>query len=369
MQEQPATTQSHSARPLVIPVFIPNAGCPHRCIYCNQVTVTGQAAELPSTGALHAQIGRYLSYRIRNRHPIEIAFFGGNFLGLDTPSIKSLLKEAGRYVEAGKVDGLRFSTRPDTLNRKKIDLLEPFPVTTIEIGAQSMVDSVLKRSKRGHTAADTTHAVKLLKSTGYNIGLQLMVGLPAETRADLETTGQAAVKLAPDFVRIYPTLVLAGSPLASAYRQERFYPIDLDEAVWRSKALYRLFHAAGIGIIRMGLQASADLQQPSQVLAGPFHPAFGHLVFSALFLDAASKAIASAGFNSRHIVLRVNPRSESKMRGLRNHNMDILKSRFNLSSLIIETEADLSEQQIGLNNLIIDAMTTQNPIEQENAEI
>lgn len=364
MQEPAATTENNSARPLVIPVFIPNAGCPHRCIYCNQVTVTGQAAELPSTEALHAQIDRYLSYRIRNRHPIEIAFFGGNFIGLDPGSIQILLKEAGRYVEAGKADGLRFSTRPDTLNPEKIDLLEPYPVTTIEIGAQSMVDSVLRHSKRGHTVADTTRAVKLLKSAGYNIGLQLMVGLPAETRADLETTGQAAVTLAPDFVRIYPTLVLAGSPLASWYRQRRFHPIDLGEAVWRAKTLYRLFHAAGIGIIRMGLQASADLQQPSQVLAGPFHPAFGHLVFSALFLDAASKAIASTGSKSRHIGLQVNPRSESKMRGLRNHNMDILKNRFNLFSLTIDTDADLSEQQIGLNKLIIDVMTAQKPIDQ-----
>lgn len=357
-----ATTENHCTRPLVIPVFIPNAGCPHRCIFCNQEAVTGQAAQLPTAAMLRARIDHFFSHRIRRRHPVEIAFFGGNFLGLDAGTVDELLGAASRYVDAGRVDGLRFSTRPDTLNQRRIDLLRAYPVTTVEIGAQSMVDTVLACSKRGHNAADTARALKLLKKAGYKTGLQLMVGLPAESRGDLETTGRAVVSLAPDFVRIYPTLVLAESPLAVWYRQQRFSPLDLKEAVWRTKTLFRLFHAAGIRVIRMGLQASADLDEPGQVLAGPYHPAFGHLVFSALFLDAATATIAAAGHADRHLELRVNPRSESKLRGMHNRNLDLLKHRFGCTAVGIVVDDRLSEQELGFNDLKIDILATTEPV-------
>ncbi len=353
MQEQATNAKNQSLKPLVIPVFLPNAGCPHRCIFCNQFAVTGQHILVPSPEALRDRIDLFLSHRTRDRHPVEIAFYGGNFLGLDPKRITQLLAEAGRYVEKGQAHGIRFSTRPDTVNRSAIDLIKAFPVTTIEIGAQSMVDSVLKVAKRGHTAEDTSQAIRRLQTMGYKTGIQLMVGLPGEDRATLVITGHSTVKLGPDFVRIYPTLVLSGSPLAGWYRQDRYSPIDLDEAVWRAKKLYCLFRASGISVIRMGLQASADLQHPTRVLAGPYHPAFGHLVFSALFLEAAQGTITMAGLQGRPVELRVNPSSESKLRGLRNRNIDTLKVSNGLPSLTIVADDQLSEEQVGLNDRIV----------------
>ena len=337
----------------MIPVFIPNAGCPHRCIFCNQATVTGQCTTLPTAAALRAQIDLFLSHPTHDRHPIEIAFYGGNFLGLEPIGIERLLAEAGRYVEKGQADGIRFSTRPDTVDRRTLELIEPYPVTTIEIGAQSMDDGVLKTAKRGHSAHDTRRAIERLQNTNYKIGIQLMVGLPGEDRSNLVATGQATARLAPNFVRIYPTLVLSGSRLASWYRQGRFRPIGLQEAVWRSKTLYCLFRAAGITIIRMGLQASEDLQQPTKVLAGPFHPAFGHLVFSALFLDAVQAIIIAEKLQHQQLALRVNPASESRLRGQRNQNLDTLNNRFDPVSLTIITDDQLTQEQIGVNDRVV----------------
>lgn len=357
MRMSAAAAHMHGVRPLVIPVFIPNAGCPHRCVFCNQVAVTGRAAGQPTAAALREQVDRFLSHRTRQRRAVEIAIFGGNFLGLDAPTAANLLKAAARYVSAGKVDGLRFSTRPDTLTRETIELLRPYPVTTVELGAQSMSDSVLKHSRRGHSAADTSSALMLLKSAGYATGLQLMVGLPSETRSDVAATAQAVVTLAPDFVRIYPTLVLAGSPLAQSFHRGRFRPIELSEAVWRAKMLHRRFFKAGIRTVRMGLQASEDLDDPSRVLAGPYHPAFGQLVYSALFLEAAAAVIDAEALRDRHLRLTVHPRSESKLRGLHNRNLDELRGRFGLRSLTISTDADLTEEQCCVDDRCINVMS------------
>ncbi len=154
-------------RPFIIPVFIPNAGCPHRCVFCNQTAITGQDSELPALDKIHSRITRYLTYQNANRKMTQIAFFGGNFLGLKKTETATLLKEAAGFVKTGLVDSIRFSTRPDTIESQSLDLLNDFPVETIEVGAQSMDDHVLAASNRGHSAADTIRAVHLLKSLNY----------------------------------------------------------------------------------------------------------------------------------------------------------------------------------------------------------
>lgn len=345
-------------KPLVIPVFIPNAGCPHRCVFCNQTAVTGRASKLPSTETLRAEIDRFISHRVQPRHPVQIAFYGGNFLGLAPPIIRKLLEAASHYVDIGRVDSLRFSTRPDTITPERMALLQGFPVTTIEIGAQSMSERVLGCSKRGHRPVDTARAITLLKASGYETGIQLMVGLPGERREDVDITGRAIAALRPDLARIYPTLVLADSPLAQMYQKGQFAPIALNEAVRRTVMLYHCFYQVGTRVIRMGLQASDDLSPSSNVLAGPYHPAFGHLVYSALFLEAIAAAIDRSGLQGNPLVLKVNPRSESKLRGLNNQNLAVLKSRYDLTSLFIVADGQIAEQEISLNGRKIDITAT-----------
>lgn len=350
MHATAATGDNPRPRPLVIPVFIPHAGCPHRCVFCNQAAVTGEEASMPTPAALRGRIETFLSHRRRTRHPVQIAFYGGNFLGLPNDTLFSYLTEAAAYVSAGAVDSLRFSTRPDTITEERLDALSGYPVATIEIGAQSMSRTVLKRSRRGHTPEDTAEAVRLLKYRGYETGVQLMVGLPAESRTDCTATGEAVAALQPHFTRIYPTVVLAGSPLAKWYREGRYLPLSLEEAIFRTQHLWRLFHRSGIAVIRMGLQAADDPTRPAGIIAGPYHPAFGHLVVAAAFLEAVSSVLAASPTGGGEVTLRVNPRSESKMRGMANASIDALRDRFGLGAVRVAQDSLVGEEEVWIND-------------------
>ena len=184
-----------------------------------------------------------------------MSFYGGNFLGLESPKILSLLAEADRFARSGAVDSIRFSTRPDTITPERLDLVSGFPVATVEIGAQSMDDGVLAQSRRGHSAEDTRTAVRRLKARGLEVGLQMMVGLPGDTPEKALETAREIAALSPDFVRIYPTLVLKNSRLATWYHQGRYAPLSLDAAVSDVADFYAFFSLRRIPVIRMGLQA------------------------------------------------------------------------------------------------------------------
>lgn len=335
-------------RPFIVPVFIPHAGCPHRCVFCNQTAITRGAPGLPSSEQLQGHIQRFLAHGGPGRGPAQISFYGGNFLGLAPSRIQFLLSEAAEYIHTGQAESLRFSTRPDTISPGSLDLLTPFPVTDVELGAQSMADGVLSRSRRGHTAGDTQEAVRFLKKRGFRIGLQMMVGLPEDTQNTAMETGRRIAALRPDFVRIYPTLVLRGSPLARWYRSGRYLPWSLDEAVSVVANLYDLFSRQGIPVIRMGLQADADLQPGAALLAGPYHPAFGHLVHGRRFLNAAMDLIRTHASGRSAVSIEVHPRNESKMRGNRNRNIEILKDRFHIKKVKMIRNIEIPESEIHL---------------------
>ena len=298
------------------------------------------------------QIEAFLKFKKSWRHKVQVAFFGGNFLGMPPDEIERLLAQAAEYVETGRVNGIRFSTRPDTIDSKRLDLIKKFSVTTIELGVQSMDDRVLKRTKRGHSVLDTQKALQRLKEFDYEIGVQLMVGLPGDSPERLLASGRRVARLRPDFVRIYPTVVLTGSPLAAWYKKGDYVPLSLEAAVTQTKELYRLFQKENIQVIRMGLQATEDLEDDSTILAGPYHPAFGHLVYSEIFLDMAMSAIKSANPKRDAVALNVHPRSVSKMRGLKNGNIKKLCGKFHLQSVEIVPDDSLKEDQLKVNALI-----------------
>jgi histone acetyltransferase (RNA polymerase elongator complex component) len=214
--QQPAT----SARPFIIPIFLPHAGCPHRCVFCNQSLITGVNSRI-SPIQVRNTVESFLKYKSARRGIVQIAFFGGNFLGIDIDEIKRMLSEAAVFVKAGRVNSIRFSTRPDTIDRKRLDIIKNFPVSTVELGVQSMDDRVLMNTNRGHTSADTQKAVRRLKEFDYKIGVQLMVGLPGDDHEEMLASARRVAELKPDFIRIYPTVVVAGSPLATLYKAGR----------------------------------------------------------------------------------------------------------------------------------------------------
>jgi histone acetyltransferase (RNA polymerase elongator complex component) len=335
-------------KPFIVPVFIPHAGCPHQCVFCNQKAITRFEAQAPSTARIETAIRSYLKYLTPNRKPVQIAFFGGNFLGVDREEILRLLKVATQFVNAGIVDGIRFSTRPDTLTKDRLEILKDFPVSTIEIGAQSMNDAVLAMSQRGHTARHTACAAHLAKDSGYELGIQMMVGLPGDDDAGAISTGRQIAALRPDFVRIYPAVVLDHSELANWYRKGQYIPLTLSDSVSLVKSLYLMFQENSIPVIRMGLQATADLENTAILLAGPFHPAFGHLVIAGIYRDRVVELIKKIGRGMTSVTLYVNPKRISTMRGLKNENIHYLKNRFDIRRIDVSGDPLMPDHHISL---------------------
>jgi histone acetyltransferase (RNA polymerase elongator complex component) len=337
-----------SEKPFIIPMFIPHAGCPHLCAFCNQNTITGTPAQIPSADMFRTQIETFLGYKKPDRKNVEIAFYGGNFLGLPREQIRNLLKEASYFIEQGRVGGIRFSTRPDTITDNSIDILKDFPISAVEIGAQSMDDEVLSLSLRGHSASDTQRAATLLHRRGYVIGIQMMVGLPGDNDAKAMETGRKIAALMPAFVRIYPAIVIKGSLLHRWYELGKYTPLSLEHAVRLVKQLYLLFKEKNIAVIRMGLQASADLEPGVSIIAGPYHPAFGHLVLSEIFLDKAASIMVSADVSGKDISIRVHPKNVSRMGGICNQNIIALKEQFRMASLAIIPDDSLCYEEVNI---------------------
>ena len=336
-------------RPFIIPIFLPHAGCPHQCVFCNQTSITGVGRDTVSPEKVEQKIIKFLGYKGNDLRPVQVAFYGGNFLGMEKDYIERLLNVPAKFVKNKEVDAIRFSTRPDTINHDQIEMIKNYPVTTIEIGVQSMDDRVLDMAKRGHTVLDTQKAVVRLKERGYTIGLQMMVGLPEEDEAGSLSTAYRISELEPDFVRIYPTIVLKNSLLARWYKNGTYRPWSLERSIAHVKTLYLFFKKKNIPVIRMGLQASEDLDSGDAVLTGPYHPAFGHMVYSQIFLDMATAILEKKQIFHEKVVLSVHPRSISKMKGMKNHNVEILKKRFQLQSLKIAPDPSLDEDKLALS--------------------
>jgi histone acetyltransferase (RNA polymerase elongator complex component) len=336
-------------RPFIIPIFLPHAGCPHQCVFCNQTSITGAARDMVSPENVERQILEFLEYKGNDRQPVQIAFYGGNFLGLKKGYIERLLNVSAKFVKNKRIDAIRFSTRPDTIDHDRIETIKNYPVTTVEIGAQSMDDEVLATARRGHSASDTQQAVTLLKDRHYQVGLQMMVGLPEEDEVGSLSTAYRISELKPDFVRIYPTIVLKSSLLARWYENGTYRPWSLERSIAHVKTLYLFFKNKNIPVIRMGLQASENLDSGAAVLAGPYHPAFGHLVHSEIFLDMATAIMEAERVSRDTISLKVHPRSISKMRGIKNCNVKTLKNRFQLQSLKIVPDPSLDEDKLVLS--------------------
>lgn len=327
-----------STKPLIVPVFLPHQGCAHRCVFCNQYRVTASFGPRPGPQELKAGIRRFLSFGGKARRGVQIAFFGGNFLGQPRDQIDRLLGMAAEFVHSGQADGIRFSTRPDSITPERLAGLSAYPVTDVELGVQSMDDEILRRSRRGHTAADTRRAARRIKTAGYRLGLQMMVGLPGETESAGFDTARKIAALSPDYVRIYPTLVLAGSPLATGYRTGNYRPLTLEQALDRVQEPALFFFNRGIAVIRMGLPAGMEA---GDVLSGPQHPAFGHLVHARLFLRMARILLEDCAPTRHAVTFRVHPGSVSKLQGLRAENISKLAGRYGISAIQLAADASL----------------------------
>jgi len=326
------------AGPLIIPIFIPNRGCTRHCIFCNERIVSGAPAPLPSADALKERVLAYRRSARRRPSRIEIAFYGGTFTGMPRADQSALLASAGACLREGLVDGLRISTRPDAVDADTADFLRTAGVETVEIGAQSLVDDVLERSRRGHTAADVVRAVTLLKGKGFVTGVHLMPGLPGEDEAAFDETVRRTVAMRPDTVRLHPTLVFRDTALAELYRAGAYAPLTLDAAVETCKRALRAFETADIPVIRLGLQTTAEMEAPGNVLAGPFHPAFRSLVETSIAGDMATRLLDSLPVRRRRVTFTAAPSLAAHLKGARNQPLDRLKAAFDLAGVEVVSD-------------------------------
>lgn len=252
----------------------------------------------------------------------EIAFFGGSFTAIDKQYMIQLLSTAYSFVKAGKFSGIRVSTRPDCIDVQILDILKSYGVVTIELGCQSMIDSVLLCNKRGHTSEDIKSAALLIKSYGFSLGLQMMTGLYGSTPEDDLETARQITSLKPDFVRIYPTVVLKDTLLAELYQSGEYIPQTVDEAVDLCKELLLLFENTGIPVIRIGLHSSETIK--NDMLAGAFHPAIRELCESSIIFDYILNQINEKKLPRGEVVVSVNPKNVSKALGQKRCNAEKL---------------------------------------------
>lgn len=325
----------------IIPIFVPHLGCPNDCIFCNQKSISGQKKSMTKEDAKKI-IEEHLKSISNEDAEIEIAFFGGSFTAIEEDKQEELLKTAYQYVKERKVQSIRISTRPDYINKEILKRLKKYKVKTIELGVQSANDYILQRANRGHSFEDVKKASRLIRWYGFKLGHQMMVGLPDSTRVDEINTAKELIKLKPKMVRIYPVLVVKNTKLEKEFREGIYEPLTVVQAVEICKELVNMFNRKNIDIIRVGLQNTDEISEPgskeSEVIAGPYHPAFRQLVESGLWYDAIVNKIKKLNMKAKEVEVTVNPIDSNNVIGHKRENIDKLKEIYDVDLIVKQDE-------------------------------
>ncbi len=306
-----------------ISVFIPHIGCPNMCSFCNQHTISG-AQKAPTAEEVNELCRRALG-EVSSPENTEIAFFGGSFTAIGRSYMISLLQSVQEFIGQEKFSGIRISTRPDCIDREVLELLKNYNVTAIELGAQSMSDTVLNANDRGHTAQEVIDACALIRKYGFELGLQMMVGL---YRSNAPIEYDTFVKIAdirPDTLRIYPVVILEGTRLGELYKSGEFVPMDFDEVVSLCAHFLKKSEELGIKGIKCGLHASECVEK--EMLGGFYHPSFRELCESELYRLKMKGALEFEPITVNEAVFAVNPSCISKALGHKKSNFEYFKNK------------------------------------------
>lgn len=326
----------------IIPIFVPHLGCPNDCIFCNQKSISGQKKNMTKEEAKKI-IDEHLKSIENEDAQIEIAFFGGSFTAIESEKQEELLQVAYEYIKNGKVDSIRISTRPDCIDKSILKRLKKYKVKTIELGVQSANDYILKTSNRGHTFEEVKKASRMIRWNGFKLGHQMMVGLPESTKIDEINTAKALIKLKPKMVRIYPVLVVKNTKLEEEYKKGNYEPLPLVQAVEICKELVRMFTDKNIDVIRIGLQNTDEITDPSnensEVVAGPYHPAFRQLVESSMWYDAIVEKIKKLNVKVKEVEVTVNPIDSNNVIGHKKENILKLKNTYDVDLILKQDES------------------------------
>lgn len=303
-----------------VALFVPDEGCPHRCSFCNQKTISGKTKKLTVE-----DIDEAVNIASENGDGKgEIAFFGGSFTAISKEYMTSLLERAKLYIDEGLFEGIRISTRPDCITEEILTVLKEYGVTSIELGCQSMSDEVLLKNGRGHTSEDVVKSAKLIKSYGFELGVQMMTGLYGDSDEESIKTAEKLIALSPDTARIYPTVVLEGTQLCELYENGEYKPQTVDEAAELCARLIPMFEEKGIRIIRLGLHSGGNVEDG--FVAGAYHPAFKEICESKIYLREILNIIEKENIPKGNITLTVNRKCVSALVGQKRCNIEKLRS-------------------------------------------
>lgn len=327
------------ARGRIIPIFVPHLGCPNNCVFCNQHNITGEDEE-PTAG----DVRRIISEALPRTGPgAEVAFYGGSFTAIDRVLQEELLSAVSPFIADGSVDRLRVSTRPDCVDKEALALLWRYGVRTVELGAQSMDDEVLRLSGRGHSAQDVERASKAVKEAGFSLILQMMTGLPGDSREKTVCTGRRIAALHPDGVRIYPTVIVKDTPLEALYRAGKYAPHTPEEAAVWCADLIEIFEGENIPIIRLGLNPTEDLSG-GEAVAGAYHPAMGELAWGEYRLRQVEALLPDA--LPKELTIIVPKGTVSVVTGQKKRNIRLLMERYGFTSVRVKEDESAETMRI-----------------------
>ena len=306
----------------LLPFFIPHIGCPYICVFCNQPRISGHQ-EMVTPAIIRSSIQRAVSEQGYGGQ-WEVAYFGGSFTAIPQEVQDTLLEPAKEAFQQGLIQGIRLSTRPDAIREDRLKELYASGVRTIELGVQTLEESMLVEAKRGHTVEDVEQACEMIREQEITLGIQLLPGLPGETWMTLVNTAVKAGLLQADLCRIYPVLVIEDTELADRVRQGRYTPLTIEEAVAYSAFLKTYLEKQGTEVIRVGLQSTEDFDAGRGIVGGPYAPAFGELVVNYQVRQHLQQTIEEHREVFEDIVsvkVEYTRAVTSKVRGLKNSNI------------------------------------------------
>ena len=357
-------------RHYIIPIFVPHTGCPNDCVFCNQRKITGISTDVKGE-EVKTIIDEYLSTIPDENRTLEIAFFGGSFTGIEIETQKEFLDIANSYKKMGLVNEIRLSTRPDYIDETILNHLKKRGVDTIELGIQSLDEEVLIESNRGHKREDVFVAAKLIKNFGFYLGVQMMLGLPGDNEKKSIQTAKELINLDPKIARIYPTLVIRETELEKSFLNNTYKPMSIEKSVELSKKILLMFEEKAINVIRVGLQPTENINYDGEVVAGPFHPSYRHLVEEKIYFEILDRAIKyfldkynlSKEFNNKKntyiLDIEVNNSKISYISGHKKANKIELIKKHELKDIRIKGN-DRIENNLIIRNELLDLSETFN---------
>lgn len=314
------------------------------CSFCNQRHITGQSSQ-PSADDVEKAVMTAVNSKHYDAKYGQIAFFGGSFTAIDMKYMISLLSAAKKCIDKGYAKSIRVSTRPDAISQDILDVLKEYGVESIELGAQSMSDDVLKMNERGHTALQVAEASKLIKANGFELGLQMMTGLLGDDFDKSVYTAEKFIELKPDTVRIYPTVVLNNTRLCELYKIGEYAPQTVEEAAELGAKLLLMFKNNNINVIRFGLHSIDE----SQFVAGAWHPSLAEIAYSKIYLSNATKLLSNEP--SGNYIIYVGKSYVSQMSGNRKSNLEKLKKmgyncRIKTNDLLEKYDVNIKREEL-----------------------